>query len=696
MKSFKKIFFIVLSINYLIGCQKRELIEINKEHTTANINIPPEGFFIQNVSVPGVTPEEKSVVHDQLVSNNINSSSIDPDNGDIPIILGQKLPNPYSLAHMQKAVNILYGASFPLSPSHLYIRFKPSTTDQLVALDETEELELQDYPMDYELIQDGDFYQDPSLSTEDFPWLYTVVPVGYSFPQGIHYQVLEQLYLPSNNEILEDLAESMLAGAQYSSVRVENFDVSRIVTIEREDVDVQSFNYTVSDGNCFEPSDLYTVRIIHWPNCALGGGGNWGSTNPISPPGIFVEEQALCPPNSSKTLPLRQVNIVAKRWFKYWKGYTDDNGKFVVTKNFKNRVKIIAKTRNGNARISKVRGIRLWNMLLPNRVRMGVINGQDIPQFRYVFNKPADGSASNRNLANWACATTHNSIIEFKEYSSEFGLPHPPGNLKVIVTNWGFMNEAGSAPMWNKRFLDLNDPLKKLFIPFLAQQQYIAAGVAAFLSTLKGQMDLIIGYASSDYKCRLRSSQLRNLVYHELGHAQHFSQVGPDFWHQYADEITRNLISTFFSDPYGPGDDPIIGVSEMWGSFVENWYGERHYKNGGSSAFFVRVNGKDYYATIPFNIGLNPNFTALEMFNPEDNGDFYRWIPTGLPYDLWDNRNDNGEPVLDFVSGFSIQQIFRALQNDVRSVQDFRQKLLQQNSNLQFSQVNDLFKQYGY
>ena len=48
------------------------------------------------------------------------------------------------------------------------------------------------------------------------------------------------------------------------------------------------------------------------------------------------------------------------------------------------------------------------------------------------------------------------------------------------------------------------------------------------------------------------------------------------------------------------------------------------------------------------------------------------------------------------LSGFSIQHIFRALQNDVRSVQAFRQKLLQQNSNLQFSQVNDLFKQYGY
>jgi hypothetical protein len=110
----------------------------------------------------------------------------------------------------------------------------------------------------------------------------------------------------------------------------------------------------------------------------------------------------------------------------------------------------------------------------------------------------------------------------------------------------------------------------------------------------------------------------------------------------------------------------------------------------------VEKNGKDYYATFPFNIGLNPNFTALEMFSPKDNGDSYRWIPTGLPYDLWDNRNDNGEPVIDRVSGFSIRQIFRALQSEVRSVPTFRQKLLQQNSNLQFSQVNDLFKQYGY
>jgi hypothetical protein len=85
------------------------------------------------------------------------------------------------------------------------------------------------------------------------------------------------------------------------------------------------------------------------------------------------------------------------------------------------------------------------------------------------------------------------------------------------------------------------------------------------------------------------------------------------------------------------------------------------------------------------------------MFNPKLQSN---WIPTGLPYDLWDNRNDisfgNEPQVRDLVFGFSIQQIFRALQNDVRSVPNFRQKLLLQNSNLQFNQVNALFEEYGY
>ena len=63
---------------------------------------------------------------------------------------------------MQQAVNILYGGNYPISATHLYVRFKPNSVEQFIMLEEIEDLELQDFPMDYEVVQDGDYYQDPT------------------------------------------------------------------------------------------------------------------------------------------------------------------------------------------------------------------------------------------------------------------------------------------------------------------------------------------------------------------------------------------------------------------------------------------------------------------------------------------------------------------------------------------------------
>lgn len=547
--------------------------------------------------------------------------------------------------------------------------------------------------MDYELIQDGDYYQDPTLGTEDFHWLYTVVPVGYNFPNGIQYEIIEQLYLPENNEILEDLAESMLAGAQYSSARISNLP---IVKIDREDIQIESFNYSLEQCPCFDLNNPCPV----WPDCGLGGGGGGNPSPTPLPSGIYVEEQTVCN-QPTRILPLRQVNVVAKRWFKFWRGYTDDNGKFTVTKNFRNKVKVIVKTKNNNARVSKVRGIRLWQMLFPTRKRIGVFNGSELHSIRYVFTKPTDGSASNKELAYWASATTHNSIIEFREYTTEFNLTQPPSNLKVIVTNWGFMENAGAAPMWNKCNNNLVPASFATF--FVANSNFVLAGVTVLTTVLKNQMDVIIGYKSTDYNCVLTSSQLRSVVYHELGHAQHFSQAGCNFWTQYRNAIVTELSKLNQVDfhPYGTGNDqstaPILATGEMWGNHIEKWYSERHYGNGGAVAtnFFSRMQGLAFFNDATS--GLNANYWAIERFNPNRTQDVHRWIPQGIPYDLFDNRNDNNVGnVIDNVNGFTINQSYNALQSDVRSIPAFRDRLLQQNGNAQQAQVNQLFERYGY
>jgi len=97
---------------------------------------------------------------------------------------------------------------------------------------------------------------------------------------------------------------------------------------------------------------------------------------------------------------------------------------------------------------------------------------------------------------------------------------------------------------------------------------------------------------------------------------------------------------------------------------------------------------------------LSSHLNLLEDFDPSRTGDPFRWIPKGLMYDLMDNRNDNNAvprriPLDDNVTGYTIQQIFNALQSDVTSLQQYRVRLLTQNTNNPTG-VTSIFTFYGY
>jgi hypothetical protein len=700
MKQILKIFIFSFIIFSFTACQKLSTNTVQNQSQNQSIDIP-EGFFVENVKVPGIDNSNTQILKKQLITNAIASSTIpDQNNGDTAIVLGQQLPNPYTVSNMQQAWNLLYGNTTTLTANYNYIKIKPSSIDQLSTLLEDSTIELQDYPMDYDVLQEGDYYQDPSLGTEDMPYLYASVPVNYAMPAGISYQILAQLYVPpTDNLLLEDMAESLVNGATYAAAVSSN---NRIIT--RTDIKAGSsliipMVLLCADGYHWD----YTLKTCVPNNCPIGY--QWDGTKcvpivtpppPVDSSGIYVEDQVVFG-QPSNIVPLRQVHVICKRWFKFWRGYTNDQGKFNCTKTFRNKVKVIVKTENSYARIAKVRGIRLWQLLLPCRKRLGVYAGSELSTLRYVFTKPTDGSANNANLPYWAATTTHNSVVEFRTYAAELGLPNPPNNLKIIVTNWGFERGAAGTPMFNKCHND--------FIPvgfatyFIANSNYVSAGITLLANTLKNQIDMIIGYAAFDYNAGLTSHILKTTVYHELSHAQHFTQAGCNFWTAYRNAIITELVNSLGKDPYGNGTNastaPIIGTGEMWGYGMEKIYAERYYGNGGGITGFVSLS-QGWSFNNGYISGLNANYSAIESFNPNLASDNYRWIPAGLPYDLWDNRVDIGNGVIDNVSGYSFAQCFNALQSDVSSITAFRDRLLQQNGNSQQSQVTQLFKSYGY
>ena len=710
--NFKNFFtLLLLTCLMFLGCQKKtDLVVQPIDQKIKNKNIPPKGFFIENIKVPGVVPNNGVVNPLTSASNNSanQSSSPDPDNGDDPIVLGQQLANPYTVAHMQQAVNVLYGGNYTISATHLYVRFKPSSVEQFITLEETEDLELQDYPMDYEIIQDGDYYQDPSQGTEDFQWLYTVVQVGYNFPPGIQMEVIESLYLPNDNEILEDMAESMVAGAQYSSARNSTYDT---VHIDRLDAQSETFNYTGEQCPCSIPDQCPV-----WPDCGLGGGGGGGGNDPKIPRGIIEVQDIRTCATPITNVPVRQARIVCRRWFKIDRTYTNDQGQFVSSKKFKNKVKVLLKTKNQHAKVSKIRGIRLWQILFPVKKRIGVFDEGAMANIPYLFVRPASASANDKELPYWVAATTHNSVLEYRQYAAEFGIALPPNNLKLLISNWADLGfrAIGAAPMFNKcgsmpqELNNLGDYFRFLTIGYNTVYSVVLASI------LKNQTDLLITYSApnGDYNCRLTSRDLKAITYHELGHASHFVQAGCGYWQDYRSRIAAEIaFGNANTKPYGNGTENnagVVGVGEMWGSHCEFIFINRHYGNGGGAAGYIaRIQGFQFTNSPapPFGNGLNAYLNAIENFNPTINQligtpiDPHQWLPQGLPFDLIDDRNDfnfNNNLPVDNVSGYTTQNCFNALQTDVRSVPAFRDRLLQQNGNNQAANVIDLFFRYGY
>ncbi len=131
------------------------------------------------------------------------------------IQLGEQLENPYSVANMQKAYESLESsdklkssilASIVIVPSHLYFRFLPTDTVELNILQNDSSLELFDYPLDYEITEDGSYYQDPNITEDNITWQYTTVPVDYQFP-NIKYEVIYNCFIPDEDENKKSITE---------------------------------------------------------------------------------------------------------------------------------------------------------------------------------------------------------------------------------------------------------------------------------------------------------------------------------------------------------------------------------------------------------------------------------------------------------------------------------------------------------
>ena len=247
--------------------------------------------------------------------------------------------------------------------------------------------------------------------------------------------------------------------------------------------------------------------------------------------------------------------------------------------------------------------------------------------------------------------------------------------------------------MFAKRFWQTM-PREFILNFMLWSENAVVGGISTFASIIKWQVDVTMGY--NDNGTTRVSGNLSETGFHELSHASHYNKVGNNWWQNLVqaeiDESIANILERRFR-PYGRGNtanSPIIALGESWAYHMGHFF--TNLKYGGDSRDFTDQNITYRSIDLPY---LNSNLNLLEGFSPFRTIDPFRWIPTGIYWDMMDNTNETA-PIFDQVADYTNQQFFNSLDNDISTMQDFRNRLILENGNNQTTGVNTLFTSYNY
>lgn len=238
----------------------------------------------------------------------VDTKSTDFSYLDRPMVLGDKLENPYTINNMRNAYQALeeQGSkpSFPISEikiTHYYVKFMPETVEEFNALEEYDGLELFDHPLDYEILQEGNYYRQPGIADSLPTWQYASISASDWFSINnsisISYDVLDSLCI--------ELQSGNVVGK--TSVNVDSY------ISDFEAVELMSFELT---GNADE--DILTKGSSSW-----------------TPSGRIMAFDNVV----NGLIPLGNVKVRVNNFCKVSVGYTDEFGYFTCNKSYTAKVR---------------------------------------------------------------------------------------------------------------------------------------------------------------------------------------------------------------------------------------------------------------------------------------------------------------------------------------------------------------------
>lgn len=354
---------------------------------------------------------------DRLDVQDVGGRHVPDDLKHEMIVLGEQLPDPYSIDNVKIAVKSLYpekSTRMDIRPTDIYVRFLPSDDAQFERL-ESLGIYLMDHPLDYKIVREGDYYHDPEIDENSITWQYAVVPSGFTFPKGIKYEILDECYIAEND------AATRADGIDWSAVEAESFRLT---------------------GN----------------ECLLAGPVTRGEATACAPSGrISVVDEDY---NSGNPVGVEGVMVCVNSFVKFATCYTDTEGYYEMKKSFSSdvRYRIMFKNKKGF-------GIGVNLLLVPASIST---LGKNSPEgVDVTVDKDSDWKLFTRCVVN-------NAAYDYCEMCSEEDsqiLP-PPSDLRI----WIFRKLASSStPMLQQgvlletglvsRYLGEYADLVRVFLP---------------------------------------------------------------------------------------------------------------------------------------------------------------------------------------------------------------------------------------
>ena len=483
-----------------------------------------------------------------------------------PVVLGEKMENPFSVENMQLALNSLLekpdelegaGVSkrnaevIEITPTDWYICFKVDSA-QFNTLTSDTTLSLTQIPLDYEIEQQGDYLEE--FQNSEIKKLYTVVKPGYTNPNGIEFEILEELFIPENSEYYsEETFKDSENKIETRSTSIKLMDDNFVNALL-----IQSFVLTgnekfLPERNKIEErmmdEECITKRFLWW---------SWNDCNTYYYPEGKVSYQT---PNGYK--PVKGIKIVMWRWFTRIEAITNSDGYF-ISKTRLNKI-LIANNINYYMQMVGRNGQNQWSMNVSIYGALCLWNDSyylgnfspDYNEFRIGVNHKA-----------WGKSMINNAIYDYINIVKENGLTLPPKNLRIGVYNG---QRSSSAPLLNNHTnisLACGGNWLMDYI-FGAYGELIAYGLVGW-----GLPDLMLCYESNLdlYKSKVST------IWHELNHASHLQAMinnkgynfASDYWSHNVYQQAKNATSAQDGSPYGKKGDEnwqYIALSEGWANY---------------------------------------------------------------------------------------------------------------------------------